>query len=74
MAYLQVKNVPDELHARLRAHAEQQGRTIRDIVLDAVVRELRRADFAARLAGRDPVKLDRPAAAYLAEARIDREC
>lgn len=72
MANLQVKGVPDPLHRKLRMHAKRQGRTIRDLVLDAVRRELEREDFRARLMTRRPVELGRPAAASLDEVRSRR--
>lgn len=73
MANLQVKNVPEPIHRRIRAHAKRRGRTVRDFVLDAVVRELEREEFRARLAKRVPVELGRPAARTLDEVRQDRE-
>ncbi len=39
MANLQVKDVPEALHRKIRRYAERRGRTIRDVVLDAVTRE-----------------------------------
>jgi plasmid stability protein len=57
MANLQVKNVPEALNKRLRRYAEQDGRTIRDVVLEAVERELDRRNFVERLRRRAPVKL-----------------
>jgi len=73
MASLQVKNVPEALHRRIRAYAKRQGRTVRDIVLEAVKREIERDEFRARLARREPVALGRPAAHSLEEVRADRE-
>jgi plasmid stability protein len=73
MANLQVKNVPETLHRKIRAYARIRGRTVRDVVLDAVVREIEHDEFRARLAKRKPVDLGRPAARTLAEARADRE-
>lgn len=73
MANLQVKNVPDALHRKIRAHAARRGRTVRDVVLEAVRREIERAEFAVRLAKRAPVDLGRPAAQTLDEVRKDRE-
>jgi len=72
MANLQVKNVPEGLHRRLRLHASEQGETLRQVVLRAVRRELDLADFAARLRRREPVDLGRPAADTLAEVRGER--
>ena len=73
MANLQVKNVPDTLHRKIRAYAKRRGRTVRDVVLDAVTREIERVDFRARLAKREPVDLGRPAARTLEELRAERE-
>ena len=73
MANLQVKNVPEALHRKLRAYAGRRGRTIRDVVLEAVAREIDREDFRARLAKRTPVDLGRRAAQTLGEARAERE-
>ena len=73
MANLQVKNVPSALHRKLQEQAKRQGRTIRDLVLDAVRREVEREDFRARLGSRRSVDLGRPAATALAEARDERD-
>ena len=73
MANLQVKNLPSELHQKLVRRAKQQGRTIRDLVLDAVQREIDRTEFQDRLARRPPVDLGRPAARALGEVRAARE-
>jgi len=73
MANLQVKNVSEALHRRIRAYAKRQGRTVRDVVLEAVKREIERDEFRARLARREPVALGRPAARSLEEVRADRE-
>jgi plasmid stability protein len=72
MANLQVKNVPDALHRRIRAHAKRRGRTVRDLVLDAVMREVEREEFRSRLAKREGVDLGRPAARALEEVRAER--
>jgi hypothetical protein len=73
MANLQVKNVPESLHRRIRAYARRRGRTVRDVVIEAVSREIERDEFRARLAKRQPVDLGRPAARSLEEARAARE-
>lgn len=73
MANLQVKNVPEALHRKIRKSAERHGRTVRDFVLDAVVREVERDEFRARLAKREAVELGRSAAETVAEIRKDRE-
>jgi plasmid stability protein len=73
MANLRVKNVPEPLHRKLRLHAKRSGRTVRDVVLAAVMREVESLEFQARLAKREPVKLGRLAARSLEEARAERE-
>lgn len=73
MANLQVKDVPETLHRKIRAEAKRSGRTIRDLVLTAVVHEIDRKEFRARLARRAPVELGHPAAQTLDEVREDRE-
>ncbi len=73
MANLQVKNVPAALHRQIRWHARQRGQTIRELLLEAVRREVGRAELRQRLARRRPVDLGRPAAAALAEARLEQE-
>ena len=73
MANLQVKNVPEPLHRKIRAYAKRRGRTVRDVVLDAVTREIERLEFRARLAKREAVDLGRPAARTLEEVRAERD-
>jgi plasmid stability protein len=73
MSNLQVKNVPESIHRRLRAYAKRRGRTVRDVVLEAVTREIDHDEFRARLAKRAPVDLGRPAARTLEEVRDERD-
>ena len=73
MANLQVKRVPDDLYRKIRRHARKQGRTLRDLVLDAVRREIARAEFQEQLARRSPVDLGRPAGRSLDEVRAERD-
>jgi plasmid stability protein len=73
MANLQVKNVPDTLHRKIQAYARRRGRTIRDVVLAAISREIDREEFEARLSKRRPVDLGMPAARMLEETRTKRD-
>jgi plasmid stability protein len=73
MANLQVKNVPDELHDRLRRHARVNNCTISSAVLTAVERELARSEWQERLAARPATDLGIEAAALLAEERSSRD-
>lgn len=72
MANLQIRNVPEALHRKIRAHARRQGRTIRDFVVEAVTRAIEREELRARLARRAPVDLGRRAARTLEEVRAER--
>lgn len=72
MTNLQVKNIPARLHRRLRKCAHEDGRTIRDIVLEAVAREIAHREFSRRLATREPVELKRSVASALDEVRSER--
>ena len=72
MANLQVKNVPESLHRKILAYAKRRGRTVRDVVLDAVTRDVERDEFRSRLAKRAPVDLGRAAARTLDEVRSER--
>ncbi|OGQ82078.1 MAG: hypothetical protein A2289_07645 [Deltaproteobacteria bacterium RIFOXYA12_FULL_58_15] len=72
MANLQVKNLPEDLNKRLHRFAREQNRTIRDIVLDAVRRELERNAFVERLHQRATTRLRTPAQKMLNAERSDR--
>ena len=73
MANLQVKNIPDELHERLRRHARERNCTISAVVLAAVERELSRSEWRERLAQRPRTDLGIPAANLLQAERAHRE-
>ena len=73
MANLQVKNIPDELHERLRRHARERNCTISAAVLTAVERELARWEWRERLSQRPRTDLGVPAADLLHEVRTQRE-
>ena len=72
MANLQVKNIPDDLHNRLRRHARANNCTLSAVVLTAVERELARGEWQERLARRPLTDLGVAAAALLAEERLLR--
>ena len=73
MANLQVRNIPDELHERLRRHAREHNCTMSAVVLSAVERELVRWEWRERLAQRPETDLGVDAAALLADARALRD-
>lgn len=76
MANLQVKNVPDSLHERLRRHAHENNCTISAAVLAAVERELVNWEWRKRLAQRPETDLGIEATEILREehALRSREC
>ncbi len=65
MANLQVKNLPDALHQRLRNYAQQHKRTISDIALAALEREMARYEWHERLSRRPATDLGTSAALLL---------
>ena len=73
MANLQVKKVPEALHRKLRAYARRRGRTLRDVVLEVLTREIDQEEFRARLGRREPVDIGRPVARTLEEVRAERD-
>jgi antitoxin FitA len=73
MANLQVKNVPEDVHRRLRDSARRRGKSLRELVLDALAKELYCDEFERRLKSRPPVRLSRPAGEVLGEVRAERE-
>jgi hypothetical protein len=73
MATLQVKNVPDILHQRLRRYAQEHKCTLSDIVLIALERELARREWHERLAQRPTTDLGVSAASLLEQERQQRE-
>jgi hypothetical protein len=72
MANLQVKNLPDTLHQRLRDYAQKSHRTISEIALAAIERELARHDWHEKLSQRPATDLGASAASLLEEEREQR--
>jgi plasmid stability protein len=73
MANLQVKNLPDILHQRLRNYAQKHHRTISDIALAAIEREMARQEWHERLLQRPATELGDSAASLLEQEREQRE-
>ncbi len=73
MANLQVKNVPDALHERLRRHARENNCTISETVLTAVERELAMWEWRTHWAKRPKTDLGVEAAVLLQEERATRD-
>ncbi len=73
MANLQVKNLPDALHQRLRHYAQKHHRTISDIALEAIEREMARCEWHEKHSQRPTTDLGDPAASLLEQERQQRE-
>ncbi|HZF11230.1 MAG TPA: toxin-antitoxin system HicB family antitoxin [Thermoanaerobaculia bacterium] len=73
MANLQVKNLPEPLHARLRRYARQHHRTISDVALAALERELNRCEWYERHAQHPATDLGVSASSLLEEERSQRQ-
>lgn len=77
MGAIQIKNVPEDLHAAIRSRAAEEGKTVSDYVLDLIRRDLEvptmRA-WLARLKTREPVEpFDSAEAVREMRAEWDRE-
>jgi antitoxin FitA len=72
MAMIQIRNVPDELHRRLKVRAAEQGLTLSDYMLRMAEREAGRptiAELSARIRSRGRVELSVPSAEIVREIR-----
>jgi hypothetical protein len=58
MSAIQVKNVPEDLHAALRERAAAEGKTIGEVILESLRRDLRRQTMREWLDS--VVTMDRP--------------
>lgn len=73
MANLQVKNLPESLHRRLRRYAQKHHRTITDIAREAIEREMARYEWHEKLLRRPALDLGDSAASLLEQERQQRE-
>jgi antitoxin FitA len=72
---IQIRNVPDALHKKVKARAAQSGMTLSDYLLLEIERISAiptRDEMLERLHGRRPVKLKSSAAEILRKARDSR--
>jgi len=72
---VQIRNVPDALHRKLRARALDAGQTLSDYLmaeLERVAARPTRTEMLARLHGRTRVTLNTPAAAIIRDERETR--
>ena len=72
---IQIRNVPDEIHRRLKSRAALAGMSMSDYVLQEIERTLSRPtrdEVFARIAELPPIDLDPPSAEVLREERERR--
>lgn len=72
---LQIRNLPDEVHRRLKSRAALAGMSMSDFVLREIERVLSRPtrdEVFARIAELPPIDLDPPPAEVLREERERR--
>jgi plasmid stability protein len=74
---IQVRNVPDRLHRELMHRARKRGQSLTEFIEQILEREVARPpveEVLARIASREPIKLDRPIAEIIrAERRRARK-
>ena len=69
---IQIRNVPDRLHRKLKARAALAGMSLSDylrIELERTLERPTRAELAERIAERAPVELDPSAATIIRQER-----
>ena len=72
---LQVRNIPDDLHRRLKSRAALAGTSMSDYVLRGIRRSLERPtreELFARIARLPPIDVEPPPSEVLREARERR--
>jgi plasmid stability protein len=60
---IQIRNVPDDLHRKLKVRAAQAGMTLSDYLLSEIEQVAKKptlSEMMERLRGREPVELDEP--------------
>lgn len=75
MKTLQIRNVPDDVHRRLKVRAAEEGRSLSELALEELRRSLERPtrrELLDRLARREPVEVDGGVAAIVADERSRR--
>jgi hypothetical protein len=76
VSIIQLKNVPERMHAEVRRRAEQEGLTMRDYVLRLIEKDQRlpsKRDWLDRIAELEPVDVSQSAAEIVREGREERE-
>ena len=72
---IQIRNVPDRLHRKLKARAALAGMTLSDylrVELERILERPTRAELAERIAERESIELEPSAAQLIRETRDER--
>lgn len=75
MSNVQIRNVPEELHRRLRARAAMEGTTVSDLLLHELERFMARPtknEVLDRISRRDPVHTEESSAEAIERERPAR--
>ncbi len=75
MKLIQVRNVPDDVHRRLKVRAAEEGRSLSDLVaieLETIAARPTMAEMLARLEARAPVDPGPDLADVVREGRAER--
>jgi hypothetical protein len=76
VANLQIKDLPEDVHAELRRRARLEGVTVRSYVLGLIMKDQQlpsSAEWFMHIRSRRPVALDRPIAEWVADDRHLRD-
>ncbi len=72
MVMIQIRNVPEDVHRKLKVRAAESGKTLSDYLLEIVRRETEQPtleEFLQRVKRRPPVYLDQSSAEIIRELR-----
>ena len=73
---IQVRNIPDDVHRRLKVRAAEEGRTLSELVRGELIELAERPtldEVLERIASREPVKAGESAAKAVRGARAERD-
>ncbi len=75
MKMVQIRNVPDEVHRRLKARAAMEGRSLSELALDELRKSLdrpTRRELIERVRAREHAAVSQPSAEAVRAEREDR--
>lgn len=72
---IQIRNVPDEVHSKLKSRAASEGMSLSDYVKRELAKSAQKpsmAEWLDRVSQRKPIPMKKPAAQIVREMRDDR--